>query len=182
MGQEIAKAQHEGSAATPHRRKKGSPSVTLSEISVTKRQSSEWQQLAAVDDETFDAALRTAREKGKLSLSAVRGLLKPPPVDRKAKAKSGKVRSKRRVPQEPNAEEMARSRLTQFFMNTKHYAQLIGELGTPEEVIERTTKAAKGKERRLFDQAEFYRIDPATLYQIADFLTAVAKAAEDAAP
>src|SRR3954452_2339280 len=64
MGQEIERAQHDGQAATPHRRQKGSQSVTLSEIGVTKRQSSNWQQLAAVDEATFDATLATAKEKG----------------------------------------------------------------------------------------------------------------------
>src|SRR4051812_11437916 len=76
MGQEIGRAQRDGSAATPHRRQKGSDTPTLSEMGVTKHQSAEWQQLAAVDDATFDATLRAAREKSRLSPTTVRVLLR----------------------------------------------------------------------------------------------------------
>jgi hypothetical protein len=76
MGQEITRAQQEGSAATPHRRQKGSDVPTLSELSITKHHSSEWQQLAAVDNETFETALDAAREAHRLSPSAVRKLLR----------------------------------------------------------------------------------------------------------
>jgi len=172
MGQEIDRAQREGSAATPHRRQKGSPAVTLSEIGVTKKQSSDWQQLAAVDDEVFDATLGTARERGKLTLSTVRGLLRArrPKAAPPAKGKRGKARRERAAWKPPTPEEQTRAKVGGFAYRVASLARQIEELGTPEEVLALTAGP--------FDQPGRVYFHPESLYRVADFLTALAAAVE----
>src|SRR4051794_38642207 len=168
MGQEIDRAQRDGSAATPHRRQKGSDAPTLSELGVSKHQSSEWQQLAAVDDETFDATLRTAKEKGKLSPSAVRVLLRErrreteaaertPGKGKRAKAKAARRRASALKP--PTPEEEADGRVTRLIHQVGSMADLIELLGSPAEVAELSTKRRKGDGgHRRFDPERLYRI------------------------
>ena len=172
----------------PHRRQKGSDAPTLSELGVSKHQSSEWQQLAAVDDETFDATLRTVKEKGKLSPSAVRVLLRErrreteaaertPGKGKRAKAKAARRRASAWKP--PTPEEEERERVTALFQMLMggyglYYRLFPSKDGPldPRRIIEVSTKPLP---KNLLGHTCF---DPNKLRQIADFLTALAVAEE----
>jgi hypothetical protein len=192
MGQEIDRAQRDGSAATPHRRQKGSEAPTLSEMGVTKHQSSDWQQLAAVDDETFDATLGAAREEGRLSPTKVRVLLRKrrreaeaakPTVGKGKRAKAKTARPRGPAWKPPTPEEEERGRATALFQTLMGghglYYRIFpsdGEPPDPRRIIEVSAKPLPE------NQLGHTRFEPEKLRRIADFLTALAKATEDAAP
>jgi hypothetical protein len=175
MGQEIARAQHEGSAATPHRRQKGSDAPTLSELGVSKHHSSEWQQLAAVDNETFETVLSAAKERHSLSPSAVRNLLRERRTKTKtdqnrrlSKNRSAKSARRHIISKPPTAEEEVQRKVFNFSLMIQSCVRLIEQLGRPSDVLDIAAKPSKHPGRIHFD--------PKELHRIADFLTALAAA------
>ncbi len=61
-GEMLAQGKAEGQRAGPGDYRKESPPPTLSEIGITRSQSSRWQSLAGMSEEHFEAAVATAKD------------------------------------------------------------------------------------------------------------------------
>jgi hypothetical protein len=171
MGQEIARAQQEGSAATPHRRQKGSDAPTLSELGVKRHHSSEWQQLATVDEETFEAALSAAKEERRLSPSAVRKLLRAHrPKGETTKNKKKRLARQKRAPRPDRTTDSQgrRLELTQFAFWLQQGREVIADANR--DPYDLADEARRGN---------FY-INPKLARSVGEFLTSFADATEAA--
>jgi hypothetical protein len=162
MGLEIARAQQEGSAATPHRRQKGSDAATLSELGVSRHHSSEWQQLATVDEETFEAALSAAKEERRLSPSAVRKLLRarlPKTETTKNKPLSKKIKPRPK----PNTDFRGRrDELNAFLFWLERGREVLAGAGDPDDF------AAEALRGNVFINPELCRYISKLLTSFAD--------------
>lgn len=87
VGQLLAEKKERGEIL-PHERPRGSTAATLSELGVSKDQSSKWQQLAGVPEEEFEAALAGPDKPTTI------GIIKPKcdPMDPKALWLWGRLR------------------------------------------------------------------------------------------